>query len=315
MIILGLLLINTAHSRPAPDYRDPSEFVLRLTTLVDVYFDDGTQSIGSGFFFQVLAPPAPQKSGPQWTAIKETYLMTNRHVLAPEKFNHLQRVVVSLRQVNQSSAEWVPIEISRDELWKRLHLHPNLRVDVTAISVLDLMEKKVKSRTGDATQPTTTNVLAWSAVSRENFPGISRLKIQTTDDLLVVGYPKTIFDHFNRFPILKRATLITPWTDKYEGWDAFLIDSKLYEGSSGGIVISKPTDVLFDNGNWLHSDTKQFLFLGLYSGEPYYTLKQRQTAHGATTVIQKKLIADLGVVWYYSTVEEAIAAPFYQPQR
>jgi hypothetical protein len=246
------------------DSVDASESILRLTTLVDVHFDDGWRNVGSGFFFQVLSPPDQQKSGPQWRAIKEIFLVTNRHVLAPERFSHLQKLVFYLRRSKQIGADWVPIEVSRNELGKRLHLHPNKEVDVAVVSVLDLIDKEIKSRIPNASAEGGIDIIPWSSLTRDQFPGVSRLKIGTGDDLLVIGYPRVIYDHFNKLPILKRSTLITPWKDRYEGWDAFLIDVKLYEGSSGSLVISKPTNMLFEEGKWYHNQSNEFLFLGIY---------------------------------------------------
>lgn len=301
----------TSIAGQSQEARDPSESILRLTTLIDVDFDDGTRNTGSGFFFQTLAPPDPNKTGPQWRAIKGTYVVTNRHVISPERFDHLQKLVFHLRRVRESGADWLPVEISHNELGTRLHLHPNSQVDVAAIDVLGLIQREIMSRIGP-TGKGPVDVIPWSAVSADNFPGISRLQVRTGDDVLVVGYPRAIYDRFNKLPILKKAALITPWNERYEGWDAFLIDARLFEGSSGSIVVTRPTNLLLDKGQWLQSDTPQFLFLGVYSGEPDYAHRSTQNVPTSGTGESQSGIADLGVVWYYYNIEQATAAPAFR---
>jgi hypothetical protein len=124
----------------------------------------------------------------------------------------------------------------------------------------------------------------------------------------VAGYPKLFFDEYNKLPILKRGLLITPWGMHYRGLDAFLIDYKGFHGSSGSIVISKPTDLIVENGQLMSSATKQFLFLGIYSGEPEMPGTRTETDDA---IIQEKIRVDLGQAWYYYTVQQTVSAPTY----
>lgn len=52
----------------------------------------------------------------------------------------------------------------------------------------------------------------------------------------------------------------------FEGNPYFLIDAKLFPGSSGSLVISKPTDTVMKDGDMLYSEEKQFSLLGVFSG-------------------------------------------------
>ena len=79
--------------------------------------------------------------------------------------------------------------------------------------------------------------------------------------------------------------------------DAFLLDFKYYEGSSGRLIISKPTHLSFDRDKHLqYSADRKYVFLGVYEGEWY------RNDNGP-------LRADLGLGWYYYNVEEAIMNP------
>jgi hypothetical protein len=279
-----------------------------MTTLVDVYFNNGTRSEGSGFFYQIVEPADPDKPGPQWRAIKGLFLVTNRHVVFASGFGTLEKLVFHMRRAGNKGVEWHPIEIAKQDLSTRLHLHPRNEVDVAVVDILDLVIREafrpeIKNKEGKS------DLYLWSAASKENLPASSRLKISAGDDVLIVGYPRRFYDRFNKLPILKKGMLISPWGRRYENKDAFLIDAKAFKGSSGSIVISRPTNLLFEKGKWYSSDTKQFLLLGVYSGEPW-VLKQ-QVVETDTAFVKEKILIDLGLVWYPYTIEEAITAPAF----
>jgi hypothetical protein len=309
LILLGLLVASTTFAQTSnqPTSDDPSAFIHQMTTPVDVYFKDGVKSEGSGFFYQIFEPADLQKPGPQWRAIKGLYVVTNRHVVLPFAFENLEKLVFHLRRAGNNSVEWHPMEIPAQELGRRLYLHPRREVDVAVVDVLDLVSTAVMSRPGASDKEGKSDLYVCSAASQENFPKVSRLTISAGDDVLIVGYPRGFYDRFNKLPILKKGMLISSWGTRYENKDAFLVDMKSFKGSSGSIVISRPTNLLFENGKWYSNETKQFLLLGVYSGEPW--LLKEQVVETDTAFIKEKILVDLGLVWYPYTIEEAISAP------
>jgi hypothetical protein len=300
LIVLVALLSTKSSTLCAAE--DPA-VLSRLTTPIEVQFESGQSSSGTGFFFQVLAPPDPSKTEPQWRAVQALFVVTNRHVVSPERFATMKKLTFFLRRSNGNTVEWVPIVLSAQELGPRLHLHPNPQVDVAAIEVLDLVNSEVRQQTAP-----NSGLLTWSGVSRDNFPGVSRLQVNAGDDSVVIGYPRLLFDEFNKLPILKLGMIVTPWQTKYRNQDAFLIDYKYFAGSSGSPVVSRPTDLLVEGGKLMTSPEKQFLFLGVYSGEPYKPGEMKETEEA---IVQEKIRADLGLVWYYYTVEQTTQAPAF----
>ena len=102
---------------------------------------------------------------------------------------------------------------------------------------------------------------------------------------------------------MKSGIVATRWGSNFNGNPFFLIDAKLFPGSSGSIVISKPTDVVVENGQIFHNPEKQFAFLGIYSGEPY---QQQQPIEFDDFTLIRKSGFNLGIVWYANLVEEII---------
>lgn len=89
----------------------------------------------------------------------------------------------------------------------------------------------------------------------------------------------------------------------------FQIDAQLFPGSSGGLVISKPTNWGIKDGQMLYSNSKEFVLLGVYSGEPVFKDKliingEHFIINGKPAEIEKSY--GLGNVWYSYLIPEII---------
>lgn len=259
----------------------------------------GQQSLGTAFFFHRLAPPEdPTKKGPQWRAVQDTWLITNRHAVllrAGDKELHPETFTFHLRKIVDKSLEWEEVVLPRAQLFERARFHSDPDIDVAAIRVQDLITDRIAKK--DA------QYLQYYAVSRENFAGENNIDVQASDDVIVVGYPRGFYDEVNLFPIVKAGIVASRWGAHFSGKPYFLIDAKLFPGSSGSIVVSKPIDIVVRGGQLLHSSEKQFAFLGIYSGEPF---REGRTIEVEDLIIKQKLGFNVGIVWYAWLVEEII---------
>ena len=109
----------------------------------------------------------------------------------------------------------------------------------------------------------------------------------------------------NLFPIVKSGIVASRWGAGFRGDPCFLIDAKLFPGSSGSVVISKPIDMVMKDGRLLvlKNDEKAFALLGVFSGEP---LTQTEPVTVGDLTIAQTLEYGLGVVWYAETIEELL---------
>lgn len=302
-IIIGILIICFSPKMiPAQEENRGMSLDNRihgLTTLI-ITNRSGNENQGSGFFYQQLEQKDPlKKDEGQWRKIENLWLVTNRHValLKDKRGNEYlpDKFTFHLRKVEGGNIVWEPINISKNELKKRLRIHSNKNVDIAVIDIFDLVTDKFK--TGD-------DYMAYHAVSAENLPGENKINIEVTDDVVTIGYPKGFYDEVNVFPIVKQGIIASKWGSSFNGNPYFLIDSKLFPGSSGSIVISKPKDFIIEEGQMFHSASKQFAFLGIFSGEPYKI--QPKSMEFEDMVIFKKDGFDVGIVWYSSLVIEII---------
>lgn len=268
-----------------------------ITTLVVVSTPTG-QSQGTGFYYQQLAPPEdPEKSGPQWRAIQNTWLVTNRHIVLPRiagKETLPSAFAFHMRKIEGGALNWEPIVLDQAELLRRARFHANPEVDIAAIEVHDLLTGKLE---GDA------QYTQWYGVSRENFTGNNNITVQASDDVVVIGYPRAFYDEMNLYPIVKSGIIASRWGAHFNGKPHFIVDAKLFPGSSGSIVLSKPIDIIVKEGQLFHSKEKQFAFLGIYSGEP---LKLDRPIELEDMIITQKTGFNVGVVWYAELVEEIV---------
>ncbi len=268
-----------------------------ISTLIEVHTQGGS-SQGTGFFYQELSPKDPSKEG-QWRKITELWLVTNRHVLLP-RVNNAEtaptQLTFNLRKVSGDKVVWDPIVLGFEELANRARLHPNPSVDVCAVRILDLVTDRLNS--GE-------KYLQWYGVSAENLAGQNKINPHVGSNAMVVGYPRGFYDHVNVFPIVKSGIVATRWGAKFEGNPYFLIDAKLFPGSSGSIVISEPSDVAVENGQVFYAKEKQFAFLGIFSGEPYQMHAPME--FDDLTIIRKSGF-NVGIVWYGYLVDEIISS-------
>lgn len=256
-----------------------------------------SQFQGSGFFYNDLAP-GDQNKGPQWRQIKGTWLITNRHVAFP-KINDKEVVpdtfTFNLRQTDKNKIEWLPITLSKEELIQRTKLHTVEVVDVVAIKIDDLLFNIIKSTHGKG-------IVSHGSITSDNLPTNSPIQIDVTSDIVIASYPKGFYDRVNKFPIVKSGIVASFWGANFNGVPLFLIDAPLFPGSSGGVVLSKPTNVAMIDGKLMHNTTKQFVLLGVYSGEPVY---KNRIEVDDMVIIQNKSFG-LGNVWYSHLIPEII---------
>lgn len=273
----------------------PNDAFHGITTLVMSVAPQG-QSQGTAFYYQKLGKKDPTKEA-QWIQVEETWLVTNRHVVLPRINNNEiipNNFSFHLRKIENDKLIWEPIILNREELIKRALFHQDRDVDVCVIKVLDLITERIKNG---------KKYMQWYAVSEEQLSGNNNISVEVADDAVVVGYPRGFYDNVHLYPILKSGIIASRWGVPFQGKPYFLIDAKLFPGSSGSIVVSKPQQIAIVDGKLMCAKEKQFAFLGIYSGEPF--LQENPIEFDDITLIRKKGF-DLGIVWYGNLVNEII---------
>ena len=275
---------------------DLEDKIYGATTLIECSFQN-IKSQGTGFYFVDLEKPDENIEGNQWRRVLDTWIITNRHVALPKVNN--QEIVpdvfsFNLRQSVNNKIEWLPIVLNGTELLSRMKVHSNSNIDVVAIKIDDIITNKMLEN---------KNVMNPLTITSDQLPSNSQLTPEASDDIIVAGYPRGFYDYKNKFPIIKSGIIATKWLENFNGEPLFLIDCKLFPGSSGSIVLSKPCNIAFIDGELMSSKSKNFVLLGIYSGEPF--LQEEPIELEDITIIKKQSF-NVGNVWYSHLITDII---------
>jgi hypothetical protein len=309
LLILILFLFVKTGSAQLYKQHNFENSIYGLTTIVKTiknnsqnrYYYSGQ---GSGFFYHQysdsLRVPYDSKINSIDSSLSRIWLITNKHVLfgdnyASNQLNYPDAFEFYLRKIDMTidRPKWDTLRLALRDLKLLTKFHKDSTTDVIAINVTQFVLPKLLK--GDS-------LYYYGAVSKANFPTESLpsgWEIGVGYDLLSIGYPKEFYDTYNLFPTIKSGILASKWKYKYDGKPFFLIDSKLFPGSSGSIIISRPIKYGLE-GN---INIDYFQFLGVYSGEFY---RKRETVEFEEMTITKRENYNTGNVWYYYLIEEII---------
>jgi hypothetical protein len=213
-------------------------------------------SQASGFFYNEVTPRGPVIQGKRFGKLEKFWLITNRHVALP-KINGIECLpdsfVFCIRQEINGAIEWKTIVLTKEQMRLALKLHKDNTVDVVAIDV----SPYIREIMDDVAAAKGVNKCFWPvSLSNLNLPTNQRISIDVASDIIVASYPKGFYDEVNMFPIVKSGIVASAWGFKFKGYPMFQIDAQLFPGSSGGLVISKPADIVVINGEIKRNDTK-----------------------------------------------------------
>lgn len=284
-----------------------------ITTIIESSLTkDGEKysSQGSGFYYNQVSPSDPNKSGPQWYALNKFWLVTNRHVVlpiidgvecVPDRFDFF------IRENIKGFIQWKPFSLTQVQLLSALKLHKQNEIDVALIDISPYIQGIINDISKN---PGTQNIYLPTTLSNTNLPESQPISIDVTSDIIVASYPKGFYDKLNKFPIVKSGIIASAWGSHFNGLPIFQIDAQLFPGSSGGLVISKPTNIAMIDGSLKYSQTKQFVFLGVYSGE----FKWYEDINIGGNIIRMGNSYGLGNVWYSYLIPQIISDGVnYQP--
>ncbi len=281
--------------------------ILEMTTIVNCTSSKYKYtSQGSGFFYSELAkePTGPINEEKQlgWYQVLGTWLITNRHVVFPRidgpvKGKQIETVpdtfTFNFKEVIGDNVQWIPVTLGQKELLARTFLHQDDSVDVVAIKIDDLSTNLMSSKVHPG-------MISDIKVTDRDLPSSSPLTIEATSDVIICSYPRGFYDTVNKYPIVKSGIIASSWGKPFNGSRTFLVDSNLFPGSSGGLVLSKPTDIARINGKVMHAEYKYYVFLGIYSGQYNYVVSNPDGSNSIEPY-------GLGIVWYSDLVPEIVS--------
>ncbi len=257
--------------------------LLFVTTLISTHYS-GKVFCGSGFFFQKDFPEEEED------LLNNYWLVTNRHVLYARLESQQKKYLVDkltfrvrAEKIATSKLTWIEVTLTKEELRQNAKVLPDIGIDIAVIDIREKVKEAIDKEKG--IRVTLSPIKDSTLADKSSFP------VEVCDDVMVIGYPGGYYDLTNLYPIVKNGTIASMWGADFRGSKCFAIDAKLFPGSSGSLVITKPRMEDLKDGKYLTWNTaKVFYCLGVYSGRPLF--------NGETF--------DLGLVWYYSLIPETI---------
>ena len=275
--------------------------LISMTTIIETTTIKGDKSYShqaSAFYYTEQSPVESENDGLQWWEINRYWLVTNRHVVLPQ-IDGIECVPYEfkfyLRKMDNPDISWLPIILSQEELLSNLKLHSDKGIDVALVDVTAYIIRTTSNE--DPAQVILPRCLS-DSVLPENQP----ISIEVASDVIVASYPLGFYDDVNKFPIVKSGIVASAWGCYFKGEPIFQIDAQLFPGSSGGLVISKPIDIAMIDGELKTNSTKQFVLLGIYSGE--YTWNKEIAIEGKKGLLKSSY--GLGNVWYSYLIPQSI---------
>jgi hypothetical protein len=182
----------------------------------------------------------------------QIFLITNKHILPPEGKQREIKVRVVVRDTDGASRVEdvsVPVTGADGKYLPSVRMHPNPETDVAAINIATTAFGSKFQLLIDAI--TTGKRLDTSMLL--SMDQLRSAKIGMGSSVYVLGFPAALYDPRNVSPVLRMGVISTDPEDGYtfndelrqttglpKHIDGFLIDSNVYPGSSGSLVIAGP---------------------------------------------------------------------------
>lgn len=201
---------------------DNDEFLIHTTIRIEAFLPNSTISTGTGFFFTFFEDEEQ----------KIPAIITNKHVI-----EGAYKIVLrfSLKE-NDKFIEGQIHTFEIVDLENFVIRHPDNNIDLCMIAIAPLINSFHQQN----------KKLFFTTLTKKEIMSEEYLQknISNIEDITVVGYPDGIWDSANNLPIVRKGITATSLKYDFERTPKFLIDSAIYNGSSGSPVF------IFNQGSY-----------------------------------------------------------------
>lgn len=220
------------------------------TVRIEAIDNNGHVSYGTGFIYQF--------------DLEQGYLpviITNKHVVKNAK-----SISFVLRE---KDADDNPIDnshtvINIHNIQKDLKWHPDQNVDLCALRFAPVSQ--VARERGKK--------LFYITLDKNVLPTSQELDdLSAFEEILMIGYPISLWDNFNNMPILRKGSTATHPNMNYAGRKEFMIDAACFPGSSGSPVYIYDKHSYSTRSGTTHMiSTSRIKLLGILYAGPQYSV-------------------------------------------
>jgi trypsin-like peptidase len=190
-----------------------SDELIRTTVRVEAWDATGSHT-GTAFFFNF----------DRGSGTVMPMLVTNRHVLAGMTHAALH---LTFEDDTGNPIFGRHTRLIIQNLQARALYHPDDNVDLALLMIADTIRDNRQAGTP----------LHYKAVSAEHIViPVPYDALTAIEEVLMIGYPNSLWDPVNNLPIVRRGITATPIARDYNGRPEFVIDAACFPGSSGSPV-------------------------------------------------------------------------------
>lgn len=121
-----------------------------------------------------------------------------------------------------------PVRIEVDNFERQWINHPDSLIDLAILPIGNIINSLPK----ESPKP------YMIALNNSQIPNQSQLnELNAVEEVLMVGYPNSLWDKINNYPIFRRGITATHVANDFNGKREFLIDAACFPGSSGSPVL------------------------------------------------------------------------------
>lgn len=175
-------------------------------------------------------------------------IVTNRHVA--EKGEKIKlRFTEASQTTKPIYGQWIESEFPNKSAWI---VHPTEDLAIFPLGpIVETIEDDLNKK------------IFYSKYTETEIPSASVLdELSAIEEVLMIGYPKGLWDDVNNLPIVRKGLTATPIFIDYLGKKHFLVDIPVYHGSSGSPIISLNKGIRYTN-HGLSLDDERIFLLGI----------------------------------------------------
>lgn len=212
---------------------------------------NNNNSVGTGFFFELTK----EVTAKEVTAKEELFIITNTHVIANQ--DQVNCVVFKSTSDRRPSSETVAFTFNLKEP-DTLYTHPS--EDVAAIR----FSKGV-------TQERECHVFLKAFQESDIKEDKDLAYLKAVEDVLMVGYPRNLYDVKNNFPLIRRGITSSHPAIDHNGKPQGVVDGAVCLGGSSGSPIFLTGKGMYETSSGSIAVGFIFAFLGLLCSAPQST--------------------------------------------
>ncbi len=242
-----------------------TEQLLHSTLRIETFDSTGSQSAGTGFFYNFNAG-APNEVLP--------VIVTNRHVVRNQT-RGMFHLTMDDGKGNPNIGSHEGIELLNFAASWIEHPDPDVDLAICPIGGLFNHLDQIGKRPfyiglHEALIPTDSQLADLNAV----------------EDIMMVGYPNGLWDAKNNLPLIRRGITASPAAVLYNGRPEFVIDAACFPGSSGSpVLLVNQGIVQYRRGN-LNFGGSRVMFLGVLYAGPLTTATGQIVVTAVPTALQ-----------------------------